>query len=259
VAKGLKVVNLINLTGYNIIVTGASSGIGRETAILLSELDAKVVLVARREEELYKTLNLLNGEGHIAEVFDLSQSVKIPDFLRKVADRIGGINGLVHSAGAFLVKPLKFLTTEDTERIFKINVEAAIALAKGFRQKGVCQPNASVVLLASVAGILGQAGLSAYSASKGAIIALTKSLALELARESIRVNCVAPAMVQTEMLDASRGVLTGEQVRDNAKRAPLGMGMPRDVANAIAFLLADTARWITGSTLIVDGGYTASL
>lgn len=252
-------INPLDLTGRNILVTGASSGIGRETAILLSELGARVILVARRKDELHKTLASLKGDEHVIEEFDLSNIDEIPSLLKDIAQKNGALHGMVHSAGVFLVKPLRFLSNEEINKLFAINMNAAFALAKGFRQKNVCHPDSSIVLLASIAGMLGQAGLSAYSASKGAIIALTRSLALKLAREKIRVNCVAPAMVQTEMINETTETLTTEQVQENASRAPLGIGLPRDVANAIAFLLADTARWITGSTLVVDGGYTASL
>ncbi len=139
----------------------------------------------------------------------------------------------------------------------RINVGAAIGLAKGFCQKGVCAPGGSIVFISSVAGLTGQAGLAAYAASKGAIVALTKALAVELAGEHIRVNCVAPGVVTTEMGQSLLRMLTPEQDADLEAMHLLGLGRPRDVAYAIAFLLAETARWITGTVLVVDGGYTA--
>ena len=139
----------------------------------------------------------------------------------------------------------------------RINVTAALCLAKAFRQKNVSTAGSSIVYLSSVMGIVGQSGQTAYSASKGALVTLAKSLTLELSRENIRVNCVAPAVVNTEMSEKMFQSLTPEQVKQIESMHPLGIGTPRDVANAIAFLLADTGRWITGTTLVVDGGYTA--
>jgi NAD(P)-dependent dehydrogenase (short-subunit alcohol dehydrogenase family) len=153
--------------------------------------------------------------------------------------------------------PLRITTGANLEELMRVNVTAAFALARAFRQKGVSSPGSSLVFLSSVMGIVGQSGQTAYSASKGALISLTKSLALELSRENIRVNCVAPALVRTEMSNKMLQALTPDQVTQIEAMHPLGIGAPRDVANAIAFLLADTGRWITGTTLVVDGGYTA--
>ena len=130
-------------------------------------------------------------------------------------------------------------------------------LAKGFRQKGVHTDSGSIVLMASVMGLVGAVGRSVYCSSKGAVVGLTKSLALELARDGLRVNCVAPAFVATSMFQEMKTQLGAEQIGAIESAHPLGIGEPRDVAHAIAFLLADTGRWITGTTLVVDGGYTA--
>lgn len=250
-------INPLDLTGRTILVTGASSGIGSETAILLSKLGARVVLTARKEKGLTKTLALLDSDKHLIAPFELTDFDSIPAFLKEVSIKTNGLDGLVHCAGIQSTIPLRFLKKSDLHKLFSINVDSAFALIKGFRQKGVCRPNSSIVLLASVIGMVGQAGLSMYGASKGAIIALTKSAAIELAKDTIRINCIAPALVQTEMIENAHNKLTAEQLTKVAQKSPLGIGRPRDVANSIAFLLADTARWITGTTLVVDGGYTA--
>lgn len=249
--------NPLDLTEKIILVTGASSGIGREISILLSELGARVILVSRNEESLQTTKMLLKGEGHSIYAFDLTNFDAIPEWIKNISQRQGAISGLVHSAGVQKTQPLRFTTISDINQTFSINVISAIALAKGLRQKNVCEKGSSLVFLSSVAGIVGDIGISVYSASKGALIALTKSLALELIKDAIRVNCIAPAIIQTEMTKRWTADLTEDQINANIANSPLGIGMPRDVANAAAFLLADTARWITGTTLVVDGGYTA--
>lgn len=250
-------INPLNLTGKTILVTGASSGIGRETALLLSQLGARLLLLGRNKGELDKTAGMLEGSGHQIQVYDLSDVDGIPRWMKEISANFGQLDGLVHSAGIQITKPLKIMNCQDVENLMRINVTAAFGLVKGFRQKGVCRPPCSVVFISSVMGLVGQPGVSAYSASKGALVTLAKSLALELSKENIRVNCVAPGQVHTEMAEKQKDALTEEQFENINRMHPLGIGSSKDVAYAIAFLLADTGRWITGTTLVVDGGYTA--
>lgn len=249
--------NPLDLAGRSLLVTGASSGIGRETAILLSHLGGRVTLVGRNVARLNQVLAELSGEGHRAESFDLAAVEEVSGWLKRLTITSGPLHGLVHCAGVHSRLPLKSLDASKFETVQRVNVTAAAMLAKGFRQKGCCAPNSSIVLLSSVAGLTGQAGISAYSTSKAAVAGLTRCLAIELARERIRVNCVAPGMVRTEMTEKFFESLSAEQVQGIEALHPLGFGTARDVANAIAFLISDASRWITGSTLVVDGGYTA--
>ena len=245
------------MTGRTVLVTGASSGIGRETSRLLSELSAKVILVGRNREGLELTASLLIGQGHQIEAFDLTQLEEVSDWLKRVVQRTGPLDGLVHSAGIGAMLPVKAWSSSVHDSVMKINVSACLALAQAFRRPDIHNRPGSIVFVSSLAGLVGAVGISIYSASKGAVVALTKSLALELVRDGIRVNCVAPGAVETELVEESRRVLSQQQMTKLTAMHPLGIGNPRDVANAIAFLLADTSRWITGTTLVVDGGYTA--
>lgn len=247
----------MELSGRTILITGASSGIGRATSILLSQLGARLILAGRNKERLDQTARQLEGSDHSIEAFDLTDIDGISQWLKAVASRVGALDGLVHSAGVHITRPLRFLSDESVQEVMSINFGAGLALAKGLRQKGAYNAGASIVYLSSVMGLVGQPGVAAYAASKGAIVALTKSLAMELARDGIRVNCVAPAQVKTEMAEAMQESLSQEQIAVIEAMHPLGIGTPLDVAYAIAFLLADTGRWITGTTLVVDGGYTA--
>jgi len=250
--------NPFSLDGKRILVTGASSGIGRSTAIECSRLGAKVVLVACRGGELRQTLSMLDGDGHAIEPFDLSGSEDIVDWLTHLAARTGLLDGLFHSAGISSCMPVRFTTPDLYRKIMVVNLDAAYWLAKGFRQKAVRTPKASLVFVSSVSGVVGNAGLTAYAASKGGLLALTKSLALEFVKEHIRVNVVAPALVTTNMAEEISAGISEEQFAANAVKQPLGIGQPEDVAWAVIYLLSDAFRWITGSTLAVDGGYTAA-
>ena len=250
--------NPLDLTGRVILVTGGSSGIGRDTAVLLSELGATLILVARNAENLEKTRSQLTGGGHMAAQFDIADASGLPALLKELSGKTGPLHGIVHCAGIYSIRLVRSLDLPQIEQMMRVNLSSAILLVKGFRQKGVAAKGGSVVLLSSAAAMVGQAGLSLYSATKAALIGFARSAAVELAPEGLRVNCIAPGWVETPMtLEARESMLTDDQVHAIERAHPLGTGHARDVAHAAAFLLADTGRWITGTTLVVDGGFSA--
>lgn len=243
------------LEGRRILITGASSGIGRETALWLSQVGAKLVLIARDQVRLDNVLSQLQGEGHATERIDLAAERDIPGWMRTVVGRHGKLHGLVHAAGVQQTLPIRALSEDKWNEVMHINSTVSFLLAKAFRQKQVNEGGGSIVLLSSVVSLAGQPGLAAYSASKGAVNALTRTLALELAAEQIRVNAVAPGVVQTEM-SRNLAATIGEQKMSIVESAhPIGLGEPRDVAYAVNYLLSPAARWVTGSILVADGGY----
>lgn len=250
--------DLWHMQGCRVLVTGASSGIGRAAAILLGSLGASVLLNGRDSERLSDTLAQMPGDGHAVVAFDLGDCDRIPGWLNQTAKDHGPLAGIAHCAGAQLTYPLRATSWDHIEKLARLDSGAAIALARGFRQKGVlAEGGGSLVLLSSAAGLVGEPARAAYSASKAALFGLVRSLAVELAREKVRVNCIAPGVVETPMWNQTKRALTEEQARAIEEKHPLGLGAPEDVASAIAFLLADTGRWITGTTLVVDGGFTA--
>lgn len=248
----------LDLHGKRILVTGASSGLGREIAVCLSGLGASLVLVGRNHARLQEAARCLTPGDHAIAEFDLQEVDTLPRWLAETAVA-GPLHGLVHSAGVHFIRPLKATSVAGYEELMRVNVTAAMSLAQAFRQPGVHSADSALVFLSSVMALVGQPGLAAYCTSKAALGGLTRALALELAKDRIRVNCVAPGQVDTEMGMAAdlKGQLTEGQWQQLAEMHPLGLGRSEDVAYAVAFLLAPTGRWITGTTLVVDGGYTA--
>lgn len=250
--------NPLDLSGRRILVTGAASGIGLTTARLLSELGAAIVVVDRDEAGLARLMEELQADIHTSRCVNLCDLEAIPPLMVEIAAS-GMLSGVVHAAGISSVSPTRLLAPKQYRDVLMINTEAALALLRGFQNRKVCaEGGGSVVFIASVMGLVGSVGAAAYSMSKAALIGLTKSTALEFAPRGIRVNCVAPGFVKTQMYDRIASLRDEEQLRQIEAAHPLGLGEAIDVANAIAFLLADTGRWITGTALVCDGGYTAS-
>jgi NAD(P)-dependent dehydrogenase (short-subunit alcohol dehydrogenase family) len=249
---------LFGLQDKRILITGGSSGIGRETARLVATLGARVCLVGRSTSELESVVSSLAGRGHTFLQLDLAEPKGILPAMEALASEGDGFSGLVHSAGIQVTRPLRMQSPEEVGRLFQVNCLAGIELTRAFRRPPFRKGPGSVVFVSSVMGIVGQPAVSGYCASKGAVIGFVRAAAIELAREGIRVNCVAPGHVDGDSrMSADLKSLLGEGFESLAKSHPLGLGRAADVANAIAFLLGDTARWITGSTLVVDGGYSA--
>jgi NAD(P)-dependent dehydrogenase (short-subunit alcohol dehydrogenase family) len=247
----------MDFAGRRILVTGASSGIGRAASIFLSGLGADIVLCARDEQRLTQTKSAMSRGNHQAVPYDLTSDPDgIPGWIKGLAGE-GPFNGLVHCAGVEKTLPANMTDNKAFQSIFQINVQAALMLARGIRQKGCHALPCSLVFVSSVAAFAGKSGLSLYCSSKGALNAAARALAVEFAGYGFRVNTVCPGYVETEMNAYVKTRLTEEQYKAIVDAHPLGLGKPEDVAAAIAFLLSDASRWITGTNLVVDGGYTA--
>lgn len=243
--------NPFSLEGKTILVTGASSGIGRSTAIECSKAGAKVVLTARNEARLKETLSMLIGEGHSYIVADLSNEEQMD---RLVAE-MPIVDGLVNNAGFNVMQLVPFIKDEDLTKVMMVNLEAPILLTHKVVKKKKIAKESSIVFTSSIAGKgVCSAGNSLYSASKGGLTAFMKNAALELASKKIRCNAVLPGMVETPLKEGKSNI-TEEQWEINRQLYPLKrFGNPEDVAYAIIYLLSDASAWMTGSELVIDGG-----
>ena len=249
--------NPMSLQGRRILVTGASSGIGQATAVYASRLGAEIIVTGRDAGRLEQTLQELSGTGHRSSVFDLSELSEIGPWLKRLCAETGPLQGIAHCAGIQSTRPLQAIDPGFVDSILSSNLTASLLLAQAFRLKSCHSGPASLVYVSSSAALRTAPGNTVYAASKGGLIAATKGLGVELVRDGIRVNAVAPAMVDTPMAQNFRSVLAEDNFQKVIAMHPLGFGRPEDVAAAICFLLADTARWITGSVLCVDGGFLA--
>jgi len=245
---------LFDLSGRRVLVTGASSGIGRATAEFLAGLGVRVLATGRDAERLGATVAGLVGTGHRAAPFDLADSDAIPAWIKAETAEAGPLDGVVHCAGLQIGKPIRALDAAFFDRMTRINLLSGLMIAKGFRQRGCNPGRGSMVMVSSLAAMVGQPSNVVYAATKGGLISATRGLAIEFLRDRIRVNALAPAMVESEMTERFHATVTDEQYAEVLAAHPMGFGVPRDVASAAAFLLSDAARWITGVVLPLDGG-----
>lgn len=243
--------NPFTLYGKLILVTGASSGIGRSIAIECSKMQATLIIVGRNKERLKQTFSQLAGDGHMEVEIDLNNLNKVNDFISEIKN----LDGIVHCAGIIKTCPTKFIKRGDLNEIFNTNLFAPIELTQLILEKKKLNKGASVVCISSVAGgIVANKGNALYSASKGAINAYSKVLALELSSRKIRVNTILPGMINTELL--KNCTVEKEEFDADELKYPLGYGEPSDIAYATIYLLSDAARWMTGTNIIIDGGLT---
>jgi NAD(P)-dependent dehydrogenase (short-subunit alcohol dehydrogenase family) len=247
------------VTDFNdrwVLVSGASSGIGRAIAVMLASHGARIVLIGRRLEQLQETAALCGAAGrHEILQLDLAQLDGIGPAVASMAGRLGRIYGLCHCAGTVQTLPLSALTPKRIGAMFDLNFLAGTELLRALSHRQVLQEDGSAALwIASVYAHVGAPGQVGYAATKGAITAAVRSMALEFAPRRLRVNCLSPGLVQTDMTRSAK--LNQAQWERILAMHPLGAGDPDDVARAALFMMDPANRWLTGSDLIIDGGYT---
>lgn len=246
--------NPFDLTGKRILVTGASSGIGRACAVCAAELGATVVLTGRRQEALDETLAQCAGSGHITIAGDITSN----EFVRQLAEGAGKIDGLVHAAGIAPMCPVGMLNEGDVESVMRTNYYSFLELMKYYSKNKFRNGSLSVVAVSSVSAESGWSGGAAYCGSKGALSASVRALAMELASKRVRINAVCPSNIKTPLYEAGALDMNDEaSLKELIKKQPLGLGEPEQVAWPVCFLLSDAASFVTGVNLPVDGGYLA--
>lgn len=241
-----------SLDGKSILVTGASSGIGRAIAIECAAMGAKIYITARNEARLNETLSMMNTEGHASVIADLTSQADRDNLLALLPE----LDGIVHCAGMVDPVPFQFMTEDRLKSIFELNFFSPMLFTKELLKKKKIKNNGSIVYISSIAGLLcSSPGGSMYAGTKAAINGMVKGIALDLAPKGIRVNTVCPGMIDTDIFSESG--LSKEQLEEDIKRYPLKRhGKPEEVAYATIYLLSDATRWMTGSNLILDGGFT---
>lgn len=249
--------NPFSLEGKTIMITGASSGIGRQCAIDCSKMGAKIILVARNEERLNETLSKMEGFDHLKVQLNLTNFDRLPEVTIQIVEKAGPINGVLHCAGISATESLRLTTADRLEEFYQNNVMTAILLSKEIcKIKHYSKDGCSIVFFSSVMGVVGESMKTAYCHTKGALIAASRSLACEYAKKNIRFNCVSPGVIETP-INANQPYMRDPELRKQFEaKHLLGIGRCSDISNACIYLLSDASRWITGQNLIVDGGFT---
>lgn len=241
--------NHFALNNKKILVTGASSNIGKKIAVRCSEMGASLFISARNENRLQETLEELEGSEHVSLKCDLSDAAAI----FSMVEQLPVLNGIVLCAARFDSTPVKNIKCDLVQSMFETNTFSNFDLVQKLLKMKKIEKGGSIVFISSVASMRPYKGNSLYSATKGAINSFSKVLATELGSKGIRVNCIHPGIVRRET-GMREGTLSIEQQKQEMEKFPLGMGETDDIAYATVFLLADESRWITGIDLIVDGG-----
>ena len=244
--------NPFTLKEKTVFVSGASSGIGKAIAIECSRMGANMCITGRNAERLNRTFSQLEGGGHMQIVADLQTD----DGIKAVVETMPSLDGIVHCAGIVKPMPFEFSGKELINDVMGINFNSPAILSQQLLKNKKIKKRASIVFISSVSGVsCSSVGGSVYSASKGAINGLVKGMALDLAPKMIRVNTVNPGMIDTNIFAA--GTITQEQLKEDMNRYPLKRyGKPEEVAFSVIYLLSDASSWVTGSSLLIDGGYT---
>lgn len=243
--------NPFSLDGKTILITGASSGIGKRTSIECALMGAKLIICGRNEERLQDTLSKLEGSGHQMFVGDLTSDIVLSSFI----DELPPLDGVFFCAGVTDTTLTKFISHDKIERVFNINIESPMLMTKWLVKKKKLNASASLVYMSSLGAEEVTKGLGIYAASKAALNSFMRSVANELSVRKIRANSIMPMMVQTELVE-NITVLTKEDIAIDEAKYPLGYGKPEDVAYAAIYLLSDASKWVTGSVLRMDGGST---
>lgn len=251
-----KLFNPFSLDGKSILVTGASSGIGRQCAIDCSRMGAKVVAIGRNQERLDEVVSEMAGNG-VGYSFDLENLDGIKNLITKIVEDNGKMDGFIHAAGIQVTNPVKLSKPEEYESLYRVNCQSAFEIVKNLCGMKTFTKGGSVVLISSISGVIARKGLSAYAASKGALISAARVMAMELAPREIRVNTVSPGTILTPMMLKALDAMSEEDRKKRVDGFPLGLGRTEDISYACLYLLSDASRWVTGHNLIVDGGYTA--
>lgn len=244
--------NPFSLINKKLLVTGASSGIGRAVAIECSRMGAEIYIVGRNESRLTETLEKMDGDNHVSVQMDITNA----EDLESLVSKVPVLSGIVHCAGITKIEPFGFVNRTHLDEVFNTNFYAPVELTRLLLKKKKISKKGSVVFISSISGLYCSAVASSiYSASKSALNGIMKGMAIDLSPKDVRVNCVNPAVIDTGFFKNSG--ISEEDLEKDKKRYPLRRyGKPEEVAYATIYLLSDASEWVTGTNMLIDGGYT---